>query len=107
MDDSKVERTLAGVVAGHFRARPGRWIDGREIAQIAGCYGWRTRISDARRPPHNLNIRNRQRRVRTADGQVFTVSEYKLVTDEVRSGEGARCSGHVALNEETEAPRLF
>ena len=68
--------TFAGKVAAYFKARPGQWIDGRDILKIAGCYGWRTRISDCRRPPYSLDIRNRQRRTNG-----YIVSEYMLVTD--------------------------
>src|SRR5262245_26392094 len=48
--------TFAGRVAAYFRARPGVWIDGRDISQIAGCYGWRTRISDIRRAPFFMRV---------------------------------------------------
>ena len=73
--------TLAGIVAAYFKARPGQWIDGRDLMTVAGSYGWRTRVSDCRRPPYNLRIDNRQRRV----GQ-YTVSEYMLVVDPLAGG---------------------
>lgn len=66
--------TMAGRVAAFFKARPGEWIDGRELMAVAGSYGWRTRCSDIRRPPHSMTIDNRQRRV----GR-FVVSEYRYV----------------------------
>jgi len=64
--------TFTGRVAHLFRSRPDTWIDGLEIAQIAGHYAWRSRISDARRE-FGLKIVNRQRKV----GRV-TISEYRL-----------------------------
>ena len=74
-DQRETRNTFAAKVAAFLESRPGEWIDGREVLKIAGCYGWRTRISDCRRAPYNLNIVNRQRRL---DG--YTVSEYMLVT---------------------------
>jgi hypothetical protein len=75
--------TLAARVAAHFRKQPNRWIDGRELAAIGGYAGWRSRVSDCRRSPHNLNIENRQRRARRSDGGVYTISEYRLILPEV------------------------
>jgi hypothetical protein len=76
--------TLAARVAALFIARPGEWIDGRVIAQVGGQYAWRTRIADVRREPFNLAIRNRQRRVKTATGENFIVSEYMHVVEVLR-----------------------
>ncbi len=63
-------------VARYFRQHRGRWIDGREIARVGGIYGWRTRISEARREL-GMDIQNAQRRHRTASGQSITISEYR------------------------------
>ena len=71
--DTSSRETFAARVAAYFKARPGEWIDGRDILEIAGCYGWRTRISDCRRAPYNLRIVNRQR----GQGR-YVVSEYQL-----------------------------
>lgn len=62
-----------------FLERRGDWIDGREIAKVAGAYAWRTRISDLRHFPWHLDIQNRVRTVEV-DGETFKVSEYQLVT---------------------------
>ena len=35
-------------VASFFRGYPNTWIDGMELSRIAGCYAWRTRISECR-----------------------------------------------------------
>jgi hypothetical protein len=59
-----------------FRQHPGEWIDGRVLAEHAGIYAWRSRCSDLRRK--GLDIRNRQRRIRTATGSCV-VSEYAYV----------------------------
>lgn len=61
-----------------FMDRRGQWIDGRDIATVAGAYAWRTRISDLRHHPWLLSIENRIRTVEV-DGETFKVSEYRLV----------------------------
>jgi len=58
-----------------FRAHPGIWVDGRRLAEVAGCYAWRSRVSDVRR--RGLRIENRQRVVTGGDGRPVTVSEYR------------------------------
>lgn len=70
--------TLTEKLATFLRARPGEWIDGRRLAEIAGSYAWRTRVSDLRRGPYFMAIVNRQRRVRS-DGAEITISEYMFV----------------------------
>ena len=65
-------------LAAFFLARPQVWIDGQELSSIAGAYAWRTRASELRRPPFNMQIENRQRRVRR-DGRAFVISEYRYV----------------------------
>jgi hypothetical protein len=70
---------MADRLAAFFKARPGEWIDGLQLAEIAGSYAWRSRVSDVRRGPHGLNIQNRLRRVERSDGTHYTVSEYRLV----------------------------
>lgn len=76
--------SLADKLAAFFLARPNRWIDGRTLADVAGQYAWRTRVADVRKPPYELTIANRQRRVKTERGGTFTVSEYMCVVEEVR-----------------------
>ena len=56
-----------------FRAHPGVWIDGRELAEVAGAYAWRSRVSDLRRAPYSMAIENRQRKVGD-----YTISEYRF-----------------------------
>jgi hypothetical protein len=68
--------SLTDKLAGFFAKREGQWIDGRELATVAGAYGWRSRCSDLRQ--RGLQIDNRQRRVRTANGTVV-ISEYRFV----------------------------
>lgn len=68
--------SLCDRLAAFLKAHPNEWIDGRQLATVAGAYGWRTRVSDLRHSPHYLNIINRQRRVGG-----YTVSEYMLVAD--------------------------
>jgi hypothetical protein len=57
-------------VVAFFKARPNEWVDGLRISDFAGVYGWRSRISDARK--RGLTIHNRQRHLK--NGSV--VSEY-------------------------------
>lgn len=66
-------------LANFFRQRANHWLDARELFPVAGHCGWRSRISDIRRAPFFLNIENRQRTIRQADGTAFTISEYRLV----------------------------
>jgi hypothetical protein len=73
--------SFAEHLAAYFQARPNLWIDGMELATVAGRYAWRARISDVRRPPFSLHIENRQRRVQNASGEPFIVSEYRYVVD--------------------------
>ncbi len=78
---SVTELTFTTRLARFFLERPGQWLDGAQLATVAGQYAWRSRVSDLRRPPFNLRIENRQRRERRPDGRGFTVSEYRLVSD--------------------------
>lgn len=68
------------LLAEFFQARPLVWIDGREL-EIAGRYAWRTRVSDLRRAPYLMDIRNRQRRVERPDDTTVTISEYMFVPE--------------------------
>jgi hypothetical protein len=80
-------------LAALFKERPNVWLDGAgAIAEIAGRYAWRSRISDLRRPPFNMTIANRQRHVRRSDGGAFVVSEYRFVDSyqQDRPGDGGR-----------------
>lgn len=70
--------TLMERLAAYFRARPNTWIDGVELASVAGCYAWRSRCSDLRRPPHSMTIQNRQRHVKSGSRR-FVVSEYRYL----------------------------
>lgn len=74
--------SLCASLAALFRAHRGEWLDGRELARVAGAYGWRTRISELRRPPYTMHIRNRQRRIARGDGSRFVVSEYAWLPHE-------------------------
>ncbi len=65
------EHTYTQAVADLFRARPGEWLDGLEIARAGGAYAWRSRVSDVR-TQLGLVIENRQRKVGKR-----TVSEYR------------------------------
>lgn len=72
-DHVPARASLCGRLAAFFKDRAGQWIDGRELATVAGLYAWRSRVSDLRRAPYGLVIENRQRR----NGR-FCISEYRL-----------------------------
>ena len=59
-----------------FRENPNTWVDGRDLAGIAGTYAWRSRIADIR--PRFTALENRQRRFRAGTRQ-YVVSEYRAV----------------------------
>jgi hypothetical protein len=80
----ETQPSLCDRLAAHLKARVGQWIDGRELATVAGAYGWRTRVSELRRAPYNLTIENRQRR----EGR-YTISEYRLCPSEEPRGAAA------------------
>jgi hypothetical protein len=65
-----------------FKARPHAWIDGKELANVAGGYGWRSRCSDLRK--RGMTVENRQR-MKIIHGFMgvsrFKVSEYRYVPD--------------------------
>lgn len=64
-------QTFRDRVAELFRSHAGQWLDGQQIAQIGGVYGWRTRVSECRRQL-GMTIDNRVRR----EGR-RKVSEYR------------------------------
>ncbi len=70
-------QTLTDRLVGLFVEHPGEWLDGRLLAKTAGFAGWRTRVSDARR--RGLDIQNRVRTVRGADGTSYRVTEYRYL----------------------------
>ena len=84
--------TLCDTLAAYFKARPNTWIDGMELARVAGQYAWRSRVSNLRRPRrlgglYEMAIENRQRRIHrqiVIDGKAcaagsYVVSEYRYV----------------------------
>lgn len=72
---SSSKQTMCERLAMHFKAHPDTWLDARGLLSVAGFGGWRTRISNLRYPPYNMQIVNRTRREHG-----YTVSEYKFVT---------------------------
>ena len=75
--------TLNEQLAHYFVAHPLTWIDGVKLEQIAGRYAWRSRVSDLRKPPFDMTIENRQRRITPPKDRPllkpYTVSEYRFV----------------------------
>jgi hypothetical protein len=79
--------TLTEKLAAYFQERPDTWIDGMELARVAGSYAWRSRCSDLRRAPYGLVIENRVRYRHRVDCQPYAcacpkvkVSEYRMVS---------------------------
>lgn len=68
--------SLTAKLAAHFRARPGVWLNGLDLALVGGAYAWRSRVSQLR-TQHNMRIDNRQIRRSTPGGARFSVSEYR------------------------------
>lgn len=75
--------SLNDKLAAFFQSHANTWIDGRELATVAGAYAWRSRCADLRK--RGMVIENRQRRVLVySDGldnrdRYVTVSEYRLL----------------------------
>lgn len=57
----------------------GHWIDGKQLAQVAGGYAWRTRVSNLRKAPWFLDVENRYRHV-SEDGRKWVISEYRIAS---------------------------
>jgi hypothetical protein len=70
--------SLCDRLEAYLKARPGIWIDGRELSTVAGSYAWRTRASELR-TQRGLTVENRVRTIKTASGSTVRVSEYRFV----------------------------
>lgn len=68
--------TLNDRLAAYFMERPGAMVNARDLLPIAGFAGWRTRLSELRHPPYNMDIRNVPGTFRASDGQVYRTSHY-------------------------------
>ena len=66
--------TRCDKLAVFLKQRPNVWIDARELLSVAGFAAWRTRLSELRKPPYNMQIDNRTRRVAS-----YTESCYRYV----------------------------
>jgi hypothetical protein len=85
----KEPESLAEHLAEYLQARPNRWINAREFFPIAGSFGWRSRLSECRRAPFNMRIRNRQRRIApdpTQPDTKITITEYCFEPDRLEEG---------------------
>lgn len=94
--------TRTKALAAYFTARPNTWISALDLMPLGGLCGWRSRLSDLRRAPHFLNIRNQTRVVIAADGRRVLISEYmnflnvtapNMAPREVTTTEGVAGSG--------------
>lgn len=79
-----MSHTLTTKLADYFKERPYCWIDGRILAEVAGAYAWRTRVSDLRKPKrlggkYEMAIENRVETYRTAEGKPFKLSSYRYL----------------------------
>lgn len=61
-----------------FRQRPFVWVDGKQLAQVAGAYAWRSRCADLRK--RGLTIENQQITFKdNATNRRWKISEYRYV----------------------------
>jgi hypothetical protein len=75
-----VSASLNDKLEAYFRSRPNEWIDGRELARVAGSYAWRTRVSDIRK--RGMTIENNVQRVpKMTELGTCQVSVYRYVPD--------------------------
>lgn len=74
--------SLTDQLAIFFQLQPDTWVDGKALAQVAGGYAWRTRVSELR-TEHGLTIENRQRTVKPLTGKPYKVSEYRYVSERI------------------------
>jgi hypothetical protein len=65
-------------VASFLRQHEGEWIPAIAFEPIAGRQAWRTRLSECR-VLLGMDIANRVRLVRRADGSSYKLSEYKYL----------------------------
>jgi hypothetical protein len=98
-------QTLNDKLDAYFRAKPDVWIDGMELATVAGSYAWRSRISNLR-TERGMVIENRKRTMPQHLGNCpallawdiagacncgksgrYTVSEYRYVPKAECAGE--------------------
>ena len=72
--------TLADRLERFFVENSDVFVDGKDLAGIAGTYAWRTRLSEVRQrfKQRGGNIKNRQRRVKVGT-RIYTISEYMAV----------------------------
>ena len=66
------------ILADYLKRHANQWIDAAVIADIAGRFASRTRISECRRL-YGMVIENKTERVKLPNGQRFTRSLYRLV----------------------------
>jgi hypothetical protein len=63
-----------------FKDRPNVSVDGKRLAEIAGCYGWRTRVSDLR-TKRGMNIVNDVLTLKDASGKPYKISHYTFLPE--------------------------
>jgi hypothetical protein len=74
------QETMCAKLAALFQAHPGRKFSWRELANVAGGSGWRTRVSNLRKAPWHLKIENAWWNVTTERG-TYRESVYWLEKD--------------------------
>jgi hypothetical protein len=75
-----VSESLNDKLEAVFKARPYEWIDGKELAEIAGGYAWRTRVSNLR-TQRGMEIGNDVVKRWDAQGKPYKTSYYRYVPD--------------------------
>jgi hypothetical protein len=63
-----------------FKDRPNVSVDGKRLAEIAGGYAWRTRVSDLR-TKRGMNIVNDVITLKDASGKPYKISHYTFLPE--------------------------
>lgn len=71
--------SLCDRLAAYFKDRPGQWVNARDLFSVAGSFAWRSRVAECRFPPFSMTIENRVSRRKNANGEKYTVSEYRYI----------------------------
>jgi len=73
--------TLTDKLERFLLEHPNTWLDGKDIAGLAGTYAWRSRVSDVRKRfrLRGWDIINRQKRIVLSPDQHIVRSDYMAV----------------------------
>jgi hypothetical protein len=75
-----MQDTFLDKLEAFFKDRPNVSVDGKRLAEIAGCYGWRTRVSDLR-TKRGMTIVNDVLTLKDGSGKPYKISHYTYVPE--------------------------